>query len=462
MVEERSSKGSIRAKLARRFTAIAIGAALAACLLGYAATWVWSDSVVRDLTREFSAGSGGENGSDGENPPMGVGAFLSQLLDAHLLERVADVRGWASAPSVLHAVQQANASREVSGLPNPAAEALESEVRGSLGRFPVADGYLHGEVADSKDFDWIRVTDRNGLDVVATGVRSEFVHSGEDWWQRAWSDGAAIEEVTYDEKADRWTIGVSMRIDDPATGRPVGVLQAALNLASIHDITDRFREHGHGERITVADHDGLLLAETASEHSNARLMNDKVNLRMNENDARRAAYEDDRWGQVIEDGWATEYSRSAGDEFYADATRGARYPGFDWVVIVQSRQFGAPSGIDAGQETVGAWRRTYAGILGAGFLVIALLAGGVTWWMADRVSRPIRHLHAAAVQMSQGRTTGTLRLDTNDELSEVADAFERIRRIIRQAVRVLHERQKGSTARDTEPSEPAAPMVAAR
>ena len=237
-----------------------------------------------------------------------------------------------------------------------------------------------------------------------------------------------------------------MRIDDPATGKPVGVLQAALGLASIHRITDRFRERGYGERITVADHDGLLVAETASEHSNARLMNDKANLRMNENDARRAAYEDDRWGQVIEDGWTTEYSRSAGGEFYADATRGARFPGFDWVVIVQSTQFGASSGIDAGLETVGAWRRTYAGILGAGFLVIALLAGGVAWWMADRASRPIRYLHAAAVQMSQGRTTGTFRLDTNDELSEVADAFERIRRITRQAVRVLHERQKGSTA----------------
>lgn len=442
MTGERSIKGSIRAKLARRFAALAIGAALAACSIGYAVMWVWSESVVRDLATQPPPKS------SGENPAAGSSAFLSRQLDAYLYERIADVRGWASAPAVLHAAQQANVSREESGLPNPTAEALEDDGvgRGSLGWFPVADGYLRAEIADSKDFDWIRLTDRNGLDVVATGVRSDLGHSGEAWWQRAWSDGAAIEEVTYDEKADRWTIPVSMRIDNPVSGKPVGVLQAALNLASVHGIIDRFRERGYGERITVADHDGLLVAETVSEHSSARLMNDKANLRWRENDPRRAAYEGDRSGQVIEDGWTTEYSRTAGGAFYADAIRGSRFPGFDWAVIVQSAQFGASSGIDAGLEKVRAWRRTHAGILGTGFLVIALLAGGVAWWMADQVSRPIRHLHAAAVQMSQGRPTGTLRLDTNDELSEVADAFERMRLTIRRAVRVLRERQKGSAA----------------
>ena len=440
MVEQRSGKGSIRAKLARRFAAVAIGAALAACSLGYAVAWIWSDSAVRDLAK------GRSTGSDGGNLPVGASAFLSQLLDAYLLERVADVQGWASAPPVLHAAQQANASRDVPGLPNPTAETLENEsgAGGSLGRFPGADGYLRAEIAGSKDFDWIRFTDRDGLEVVATGARADSVHSGEDWWQRAWSDGAAIEGVMYDEDAEQWTIAVSMRIDDPTTGRPVGVLQAALGLASIHGIVNRFREGGYGERITVADHDGLLVAETASEHSSARLMNDKANLRVNQNDVRRAAYEGDRRGQVVEEGWTTEYSRTASGEFYADATRGARFPGFDWVVIVQSAQFEASSGVEP--ETIGARRQAYAGILGAGFLVIALLAGGVAWWTADRVSRPIRQLHAAAVRINRGQATGPLRFDTNDELSEVADAFERMRRTIRRAVRMLHERQKGSTA----------------
>ena len=61
MVERKSVTGSVRGKLVRRFAAIAIGAALAACSIGYAVTWVWSDSVVRDLTTRLPAGLDGEN-----------------------------------------------------------------------------------------------------------------------------------------------------------------------------------------------------------------------------------------------------------------------------------------------------------------------------------------------------------------------------------------------------------------
>ena len=437
MAEGRSVTGSIRAKLVRRFAAVAIGAALAACSIGYAIIWVWSGTVGRDLTMRPPAGL------DGKSPQPIVGVLLSQQLDEFLHERIIDVRGWASAPTVLHAAQQAHVLHEESGLLDVTAEAHENrpKVRASLGQFPIADGYLRAESARSEDFDWMRLTDRNGLDVVVTDVSSDFVHTDEDWWQRTWSDGVAIGEVAYDQKADSWAIDISMRIDDPATGEPVGVLMAALNVASLHGLTDRYRQRGYGERITVADHNGLLIAETASEHSSARLMNEKASLRKRENDARRAAFEGDRSGQVIEGGWTTEYSRTADGGFYADVARGSRFPGFNWVVIVENGRFGASSGINIMLEKVGASRRTYAGIFGVSFLVIALLAGVIVWWMTGRVSRPIRYLHAAAVQMSRGRMTDAVRLDTNDEFSEVADALERMRRTVQNAVRVLRERQ---------------------
>ena len=442
MVAEKLVTGSVRAKLVRRFGAIAIGATLAACSIGYAVTWVWSGSVVRDLTTRLPAGF------ESENLQTRASALLGQRLDEFLHERIADVRGWASGPTVIHAVQQAHVLHEKSGLLNLPVEELSNALRGrtNLGQFPIADGYLRAEIARSEYFDWILLTDRNGYNVVVTNVKSDFVHSDEDWWRRTWSDGALISEVKFDQRMDRWAIDVSMRIDEPATGKPVGVLQTALSIASIQDIADRYRERGHGERITVADDDGLLVAETNSRHSSVRLMNEKFNLRTRVNDARQAAFAADHSSRVIKDGWITEHSRTAGGEFYGDVTRGFRFPGFDWVVIVQSRRFGASSGIDAALQKIGAWRRDYAGILGGSFLVIALLAGGIVWWTAGRISRPIRYLRATAVQIGQGRVTGAVQLDTNDELSEVADALERIRRILRMALRGLRERRPGSTS----------------
>ena len=443
MVEEIRVTGSVRAKLVRRFAAIAIGAALVACSIGYAVTWVWSGSVVRELTTLLPAGF------EGESPQAKASMLLGRQLDEFLHERIADVRGWASGPTVIHAAREAHLVHEKSGLFNLTVEELENklEVRKSLGQFPVADGYLRAEIARSEYFDRILFTDRNGYNVVVTSVSSDFVQSDEDWWQRAWSDGAVIgSEATYDREMERWAIDISMRIDDPTTGKPVGVLQASLSIAMVKDIADRYRERGYGEQITVADHKGLLLAETSSQHSHSRLMNEKFNLRGSEVDARQAAFEADHSGQVIEGGRTMEYSRTADGEFYADLTRGFRFPGFNWVVIVQNGGIGAAFGINAALEKVGAWRRTYAGILGGSFLVIALLAGGIAWWMAGRISRPIRYLRATALRISQGRVTDAVQLDTNDEFSEVAHALERIRRTVRLAVRVLRERRTGSTA----------------
>ena len=442
MDEPRSVTGSIRAKLVRRFTAVAVGAALAACSIGYAAMWAWSVWLVQDLATRPSAAS------EGENPQTGASALLGHELDRFLHERIADVHGWASAPTVLHAAQQAHVLREESGLLDLTAEALENRLADpvNLGRFSVADGYLRSEIARSEHFDWMRFTDRNGIDVVVTDARPAFVHHDAGWWQRAWSDGAAIDQVAYDEETALWWIDISMRIDEPATGNPVGVLQTALSLVSIQDLADRFAARGHGERITVADHDGLIVAETGSGHSHTRLMNENVSLRLDGTDTRQAAFKGDSSGHVIDGEWTTEYSRTADEALYADVARGSRFPGFEWVVIVQSGASGAFFSIDPLLEIVGAWRRTYAGILGGSLLVIALVSGCVVWWMASRISSPVRYLRATAVEMSKGRLGGAVRLDTNDELSEVADALERMRRIVQRAVHLLREQRRGSNA----------------
>ena len=55
-----------------------------------------------------------------------------------------------------------------------------------------------------------------------------------------------------------------MRIDDPATENPVGVLQAALSIALIQEITDWYGGSDDGKRVTVVNSDGLLFAETSS------------------------------------------------------------------------------------------------------------------------------------------------------------------------------------------------------
>ena len=441
MVDEAMVTGSVRGRLARRFTAIGIGVALALCTIAYAVTWQWGGSVRHDLAKLLV-------GFEGETPEVKVSRLLSRRLDEFMRERIADVQGWASGPAVVSAARQAHSVHEQSGLLSLTVEQIEEkfQIRKSLGRFPIADSYLRSEIARSKHFDRITLTDRNGYNVVVTNVSSDFVQSDEDWWQRVWSDGFAVSSVKYDENIGAWEIDISVRIDDPATENPVGVIQAAMTISLIQDIADQYQ--GHDQRITVVNSEGLILAETSSEHSSARIMNEKVNMRDGESDARSAVFGVEHSGQVIGDDWVTGFSRTAGGDFYADLTRGFRFPGFHWGVIVQSEGSGglAGAGIKSVAQEVGAWHRTYAGILAVSFVVLALLATWIAWWMAGRVAQPIRYLRTVALQMSQGRATGTVRLETNDELSEIARALERMRRTVQMAVRIMRERKRSQSS----------------
>ena len=429
--------GSVRGRLARRITATAIGVTLVLSAVAYAVTWKWSGTVGDDLATLLA-------GFEGETSELRVSVLLARRLDEFMRERIADVQGWASGPAVVSAARQAHSAHEQSGLLTLTVEELEQkfQIRKSLGRFPIADSYLRAEIARSRHFDRILFTDRNGYNVVVTNVSSDFVQSDEDWWQRAWSDGVALSTVKYDESMSAWAVDISVRIDDPATENPVGVMQAAMSIALLQAIADQYE--GPGQRITVVDSNGLLLAETSSEHSGARIMNAKANVRESEGDARQAVFGSERFGQVMDEDWVTGYSRTAGGEFYADLVRDFRFPGFGWGVIVQSEGSGvfAGAGIKAAVQEIGTWHLTYAAILGASFVVLAIVAGGMGWWMAGSIARPIHYLRTAAMQMSQGRATGAVRLETNDELSEIARALERMRRTIQMAVRILRERKR--------------------
>ena len=309
--------------LARRFAAIGIGTALAACAIAYAVTWQWSGSVGRDLAKLVS-------GFEGESSEAKVSALLSRQLDEFMRERIADVQGWALGPTVISAARQAHSVHEKSGLLALTVEEIEEkfQIRKSLGRFPIADSYLRAEIARSKHFDRILFTDRNGYNVVVTNVSSDFVQSDEGWWQRAWSDGFAISTVQYDESMGAWAIDISVRTrrsGDRESGR--GDAGGAERRAAFRRLPISTPNRAAGSASRWSTVKVCFSRKTSSEHSSARIMNEKVNVRDGEADARQAVFGAERSGQVIDDEWVTGYSRTAGGELYADLTRDFRFPG---------------------------------------------------------------------------------------------------------------------------------------
>ena len=105
------------------------------------------------------------------------------------------------------------------------------------------------------------------------------LQSDEGWWQQAWHRGLHIGEVEYDASAAVWSVALSLRIDDPDDGAPLGVLKAVLALDVVQGIADRtettLREDGN---VQVAERKGRLIAETKSGHAPERLMQEEVGI----------------------------------------------------------------------------------------------------------------------------------------------------------------------------------------
>ena len=88
-----------------------------------------------------------------------------------------------------------------------------------------------------------------------------------------------IGEVEFDESASIWSVDVGIRIDDPASGVPLGVLKGVLGTSLIQEIADVHAAAIVGGQVTMLTDQGLIVAETATRHATARIMNPDVNLR---------------------------------------------------------------------------------------------------------------------------------------------------------------------------------------
>ena len=222
-------------------------------------------------------------------------------------------------------------------------------------------------------------TDVHGLNVATTNPTSDMLQSDEGWWQQAWHRGLHIGEVEYDASAAVWSVALSLRIDDPDDGAPLGVLKAVLALDVVRGIADRtettLREDGN---VQVAERKGRLIAETKSGHAPERLMQEEVGIA----DEILALVEGgEPAGLVSGDHMLTAFARTPGGALYEAVA--PDFSGLGWIVVVREATNWMEGEVAMLVQIEGAlqeWRlllaAVLAGIAGASILMAALLAVG--------------------------------------------------------------------------------------
>jgi len=357
-------------------------------------------------------------------------ARIVNQLDTFMLERISDVVVWASAPIILQAAKSAAAAHQKAGLVDKEIDEIEAlfKTRKSLNISPTANRYLIQQIRRSSHFGEVFFTDKHGFNTALTNPTSDFVQRDENWWKTAWENGISVGEVEFDDSAGIWSIDISVRIDDTASGRSLGVMKAVLGVSLIQEVADKGARDINGGLVTVISSGGRLLAETSSKHAKDRIMVDSVNLRNSTDPALQEVFSTRNKGYVLSSDQVLGYAKSAGPELYRTVV--TRFPGFNWSVLVQqptSIALAPIEGLSTVQASLQTSKRQVIVILTIVVLAVFALAFFIASMLSKAITQPMLDLRELADSVSKGDTSRTISVNSDDEIQDVAQAFERMR-----------------------------------
>ena len=359
----------------------------------------------------------------------------TRQIDTFLLERIGEAKAWASARVVVQAARAAHQMHLDRGLAGRSIDALEARLaeHKSFGFFPDADTYLLQRVEASPHFAEIFFTDRSGFNVALTNPTSDFVQSDEDWWQTAWSEHLAVGQVEYDKSAAAWSIDILVRIDEPDTGQPVGVMKAVLGISQVQAIADDVARSLQEGRVVVAARSGILVAETESGHSPDRVMDAGVSVLKGSNgaSARTAALSVDPSGFVADAEWITGYAHSGGRTTYAAVTK--RFSGFNWIVLLQrpvSTVLNPLGALRAIESSLNDSRLYFTFGLGAAALVVIFFSFFHSSIVARRLGASLAAVRDMAERSARGEQVPPPPIEHPEEMVRTSESVHRLGRVL--------------------------------
>ena len=418
-----------------------------------------------------------------------VGAMLTKAaedvtarVDNYIEERVKDVVIWASDPLVVEAAVRANAQARASGWPgypeiaqdSKTIARIEEDMKAtrSLNPVPAATQYLKDQLALSKVFKEVFFTDKSGYNAAISNMTSDFVQSDESWWVNAWTKGIDIggssqdprttkrveapgARVTYDESAGVWSVAISVRIDQPRTREPLGVMKAVLDISAVQAIASRaaLRVAAGDVKILVAA-TGDLVADTSVKHARQFIMSPDGNLLarrfkaaelIRQPEGPRAGYligQSEFHGTVQPVDQVIGYARSGAKGEFKDV------PGFEglgWATIVGQERHEAFAALDALTQVRGALvgqRRWLQALVVGVVLVTTLGVVGLGAVLGRRFATPLRDLSAAAKRVSEGDLSVQVPVRSADELGQLTATFNEAIVRLRSQVQTEAERDE--------------------
>lgn len=373
----------------------------------------------------------------------GAAADATADIDSYLLERIADVRRWSEESVVIEAARQGTIASQQNGLVGLSSEQAKMQLQGSL-FVPITQTvfspalsfvFLQTERPETP-FVEVIVTDANGLNVLITRPVAEVTHAQADWWQAASTQGVAgigLTEVHIDPVTGLPVVGLALPVVDPDTKEVLGVIRGLVRLTELQRRLSQ-KAVSTGANIQVFTADGLLIVDTATNHSPESILNESKNvLAQNYPPALRSmeAPKGVEGAGAMLVGSTRErdivgYAHTSGNDFYDVPAQLSGFAGFDWGVTVAQPESLALQVLSRLIETGREFERLppFLGGLFGGIIVIvavASLIGAIL--VSGGITKPLLELSEVARRVQGGDLNAKVEVRSSDEVGVLGAAF---------------------------------------
>lgn len=254
-----------------------------------------------------------------------------------------------------------------------------------------------------KDISEIFITDRYGGLVASSGRTDDFYQADEEWWQKAYNDGKGnvfIGNVEFDDSSKSWCMPIAVPVRDGAN-RVIGACKAVIKIETFFSPLSRVKI-GKTGYASLANENGDILFGP-----NIEPLSEKIFL---DSDLPRPAAERNEEQLKKVRTIHTEKNKLLSSYVINNAFLASEGKIWRVVVMIDREEVFAPL------KTLVAQEIRLIGLICVIMVIFGLVFGEI-------FANSIKIIYAAIQQINKGNWNYRAKVNTGDELEELADAF---------------------------------------
>jgi|GEM_PF-5716112 len=253
----------------------------------------------------------------------------------------------------------------------------------------------------------IYATNKYGAIVAQTSKASDYDQSDEQWFIDTAVNGTYASDVQVDESTgEKNTVAICIRVDNEA-GQMLGVLKVIFNVEPLFEILQSLSDsESHSMSFSLLTSEGNIIY-SIHEYSFFDPFPARIFSQLDSDDSSRYFLTENgsgaHCGEVL--------------VAYAFSSGYGQFDGNNWILVFEQHTDVVFAPINELMVII---------LIVTAFIVMCSLVFG--FWFSKSFSRPILLLNDAALRMSKGNLDEKIDVSTDDEIGQLADSFEEMRK----------------------------------